>query len=49
MTQKFKIAKIFSIPMSKLAARAAILKFFKRLVEPKLDARHRGEMEIQNC
>ena len=42
-----------SVPMSKIAA---ILKFFDphllpniSQIEPKLDGRHRGDIEIQNC
>ena len=34
---------------SKMADMVTILKFIKPQVEPKLDGRQQGEMEIQNC
>ena len=50
--------QIRSIPTSKMADTAAILKFFKKTyhfsqilmrIEPKLDRRHRIDIGIQNC
>ena len=56
VTWRFRIAKIHSIPISKMAAIVAILKILKGHLLPngsriklKLGWRYWGDMEIQNC